>query len=91
MTHQGAFPPPLAKTAPVELFQKDAKAACLILCDHASNRVPDELDGLGLPAGDLARHIAWDIGAARVARRLAACLGATAVLSRISRLVIGCY
>ena len=43
----------------------------LVLCDHASNRVPAELRDLGLSAYELGRHIAWDIGAADVAQRLA--------------------
>ncbi|MCC6306456.1 MAG: N-formylglutamate amidohydrolase [Rhodobacteraceae bacterium] len=61
----------------------------LVTCDHASNRVPEELGGsLGLPAAEMARHIAWDVGAAGVARRLAARLAGPAVLSTFSRLVI---
>ena len=64
--------------------------ACLVVCDHASNRVPGRLCRLGLPRDALHRHIAWDIGAASVARRLAARLGTTAVLSGVSRLVIDC-
>lgn len=58
-------------------------------CDHASNRVPDELDGdLGIAAADMERHIAFDPGAAGVARHLADCLGSPAILSNFSRLVI---
>jgi predicted N-formylglutamate amidohydrolase len=38
----------------------------VLFCDHASNTIPAELDALGLPASELARHIAWDIGAAGV-------------------------
>ena len=38
----------------------------LLLCDHASNRIPAEFGRLGLPEGELERHIAWDIGAAGV-------------------------
>ena len=61
----------------------------LISCDHASNRVPDELGGtLGLPAEEMGRHIAYDIGARGVALELARLLDAPAVLSRFSRLVI---
>lgn len=59
----------------------------IVLCDHASNHIPEDYANLGLPPGDLQRHIAWDIGAAGVARRLAAMLGAPAVLSRFSRLL----
>jgi predicted N-formylglutamate amidohydrolase len=45
----------------------NGKSRFVILCDHASNRIPAELGGLGLGPSDLARHIAWDIGAAGVA------------------------
>ncbi|MBN7786804.1 DUF1244 domain-containing protein [Ponticoccus gilvus] len=61
----------------------------LITCDHATNTVPPELGGtLGLSDGDMARHIAYDVGAAGVARALGAALGAPVVLSEFSRLVI---
>ena len=61
----------------------------LVTCDHASNAVPDWLGGtLGLPATDMARHIAYDVGAAGVTRALADRLDAPAILSGFSRLVI---
>lgn len=62
----------------------------LITCDHATNHVPDWVAGgdLGLPAADMARHIAYDIGAAGVARHLADLLDSPAILSGFSRLVI---
>jgi predicted N-formylglutamate amidohydrolase len=52
--------------------------------------LPRALGTLGLAAPDLVRHIAWDIGAGGVARRLAAALGAVVVWQRYSRLVIDC-
>ncbi|PKU22179.1 N-formylglutamate amidohydrolase [Telmatospirillum siberiense] len=78
------------ETPPVEVLDPDAACPTLIVCDHASNQVPPRLAGLGLTAAALDRHIAWDIGAAVVARRLAKRLGASAVLSCVSRLVIDC-
>ncbi|MEM9047876.1 MAG: N-formylglutamate amidohydrolase [Pseudomonadota bacterium] len=60
----------------------------LITCDHASNRVPPEIGSLGLAAGEMARHIAFDVGARGVALALSAALNAPAVLSTVSRLVI---
>ncbi|MFP7569915.1 N-formylglutamate amidohydrolase [Marivita sp. S2033] len=61
----------------------------LITCDHATNTVPQELGGtLGLPDADMARHIAFDPGAAGVSRALADALGAPAILTDYSRLVI---
>lgn len=68
----------------------DRPARWVITCDHASNRVPPDVGGgdLGLPPEDMARHIAYDIGAAGVARALAEALDAPVVLSDFSRLVI---
>src|SRR3954471_94570 len=62
----------------------------LLVCDHASRLIPRSLGALGLDAAQLATHIAWDIGAANVARRLSALLDATLVLQNYSRLVIDC-
>ena len=62
----------------------------LVTCDHASNAVPDWVGGgtLGVAAEDMARHIAWDVGAAGLALRLAAALDSPCVMSTFSRLVI---
>jgi predicted N-formylglutamate amidohydrolase len=60
-----------------------------VTCDHATNLVPDWLGGdLGLPPDDMERHIAYDIGAAGLARGLARRLESPAILARFSRLVI---
>ncbi|HXZ00915.1 MAG TPA: N-formylglutamate amidohydrolase [Stellaceae bacterium] len=74
----------------VELRDDDARAPVLLTCDHASNAVPRSLAGLGLAPGAIEQHIGWDIGAAAVTRRLARALGAPAILSGYSRLVIDC-
>ncbi len=73
-----------------EIIGADRPSRWLITCDHASNFVPPEVNGgdLGLPARDMERHIAHDIGAAGVTRHLAERLQARALLSRFSRLVI---
>ena len=59
----------------------------LLLCDHASNAVPADID-LGIDPALLDKHIAIDIGAAAVTRALAARLGCPAILATVSRLVI---
>jgi predicted N-formylglutamate amidohydrolase len=74
--------------APVQIVEGDPATGFLILCDHATNIIPRSYDGLGLPPGEMGRHIAYDIGARDVALELAAGLGAPAVLSRFSRLLI---
>ncbi len=63
-------------------------SGALIVCDHAVNAIPPGYGTLGLPREALNRHIAYDIGAADVTRALAAELGAPAVLSTFSRLII---
>lgn len=60
----------------------------VLVCEHASNHIPQAYQGLGLGAGDLTRHIAWDIGAAAVTRHLSALLDAPAYLATHSRLLI---
>jgi predicted N-formylglutamate amidohydrolase len=72
----------------IETFNVSGGAAALLLCDHAGRWVPPELEGLGLPEPELARHIGWDIGSADVTRGLARLLDAPAVLCHVSRLVI---
>lgn len=62
----------------------------IVVCEHASNHVPRGLGNLGLSEDALQSHIAWDPGAAGVARHLSQRLGAVAVLGRISRLVYDC-
>lgn len=62
----------------------------LITCDHATNVVPGTIAGgdLGLGADEMARHIAYDIGALGVAQALGAALDAPVLSSNFSRLVI---
>jgi predicted N-formylglutamate amidohydrolase len=73
---------------PFVAIDGDVMRGLLILCDHASNKIPAGYGDLGLPAEQLARHIAYDPGAAAVAEALARRLGAPAVLSSFSRLFI---
>lgn len=77
-------PPPFTMANP------NGRAPVVLACDHASNAIPARLNGLGLGTHELSQHIAWDIGAAQVARILAARLDAPAVLAGYSRLVIDC-
>lgn len=62
----------------------------LVTCDHASNHVPDWVGGgsLGIADQDMARHIAFDVGAAGLARALARHLDSPMIESGFSRLVI---
>src|SRR5580704_16333529 len=62
----------------------------LLTSDHYGRRIPRSLGDLGLPAGELTRHIAWDPGIAGVADALSKHLGAHLIAQRYSRLVIDC-
>ncbi|PIE10218.1 MAG: N-formylglutamate amidohydrolase [Rhodobacterales bacterium] len=76
--------------SPVHIHGEDRDSRWLVTCDHASNTIPPMVNGgtLGLAAEDMNRHIAYDVGAAGLAMALADGLGAPAVLSDFSRLVI---
>jgi predicted N-formylglutamate amidohydrolase len=73
-----------------ELVNPNGRGRAILTCDHASHRIPRCLGTLGLEAADRYRHVAWDIGTAAVARRLADLLDAPLVLSGYSRLVVDC-
>lgn len=59
----------------------------LLIADHASNRVPDDVD-LGIAPALLNEHIAIDIGVAELGRALCERLGCPGILGNISRLVV---
>ncbi|MEI4471474.1 N-formylglutamate amidohydrolase [Frigidibacter sp. MR17.24] len=73
-----------------EILGADRPSRWLMTCDHATNIVPPSVGhgSLGIAPEDMARHIAFDPGAAGVTRALADLLDAPAILSRFSRLVI---
>jgi predicted N-formylglutamate amidohydrolase len=77
-------PPPFLESG------REGRSNFVIVVDHASRRIPRRLADLGLPASELQRHIAWDIGALGVARGMAAALDAPLVAQNYSRLVIDC-
>ncbi len=76
--------------APFRVLQGSADSPYVVICDHAGRKVPRVLGTLGLSEADLERHIAWDIGAAALARQLGVELGAWVILQEYSRLVIDC-
>jgi predicted N-formylglutamate amidohydrolase len=76
--------------APFEFIPSRARHPALLVCDHASARIPASLGTLGLPPARLADHIALDIGAAALTRKLVQRLQIPAVLGGYSRLVVDC-
>ena len=74
----------------VEVERAAGLAPIVLACEHASRTIPPELGGLGVAPEARASHIAWDIGAAALARRLSALLDAPLVTGALSRLVYDC-
>ena len=74
--------------AAVTVVRPEGTSPFLLVCDHASNRVPRRLGDLGVSEANLRRHIAWDIGAAAMAHGVSERLDAPLVLQNYSRLVI---
>ncbi|MCW9034106.1 MAG: N-formylglutamate amidohydrolase [Alphaproteobacteria bacterium] len=73
-----------------EFLNPEGVTPLLLICDHASQKIPTPLDNLGLSQNILKDHIAWDIGAAEVTRRAAKRLKCSAMMTGFSRLVIDC-
>jgi len=76
--------------APFSILDVEPAYPALLVCDHASNRVPARLQQLGASAADLETHFAVDIGAANVTRAMSGRMGLPAVLAGYSRLVVDC-
>jgi len=75
---------------PVREENTAGRSPFLLTCDHYGRLIPRVLGDLGVPAGELTRHIAWDIGIAGVAEALSDHLDAHLIAQRYSRLVIDC-
>ena len=78
------------EAAPAVAENSGAGSPYLLVCDHAGRLTPRRLGRLGLPDAAFEEHIAWDIGALDLARRLSAALDACLIHQRYSRLVIDC-
>ena len=76
--------------APVAVTNLDGRSPFLLIGDHAGKRVPRALAGLGIAEAELARHIGWDIGVAKLGELLAERLDAPFIAQVYSRLVIDC-
>jgi predicted N-formylglutamate amidohydrolase len=87
---EAALPAEHAISNAVRITNRNGRSPIVLICDHASNFIPESFGGLGLGKRELESHIAWDPGALPVARRLAKALDAALVESLVSRLVIDC-
>lgn len=70
------------------IFNPFGRGPIALICEHASNHIPDSHSRLGLSEADLHRHIAWDIGALGLAQQLASALDAPLAYATQSRLML---
>lgn len=75
---------------PVRITNPAGRSSFLLTGDHAGKAIPAALGTLGLGQGDLARHIACDIGVSGLGRSLAERLDACFIEQSYSRLVVDC-
>jgi predicted N-formylglutamate amidohydrolase len=68
----------------------EGRGTFVILCDHASNRIPEAYQSFAFVEDTLQTHIAWDPGALAVARLLSVKLDAPLFWPNASRLIIDC-
>ena len=73
---------------PAMVVNPDGRAPMLLVCDHASNAIPQDYRQLGLSDAMLADHVGWDIGARAMAVELARLVDAPLVCAPASRLLV---
>ena len=82
-------PTPLQPFLPV-IENDAARSQIILVCEHASNHIPDQWGNLGLTEDQRRAHIAWDPGALGLARGLSQRLDAVLIHAPVSRLVYDC-
>ncbi len=73
-----------------EVVNAGGASPILLVCEHASNAIPERYDMLGIEPEVAVSHVAWDPGAYDISRGLSERLDATLVAARVSRLVYDC-
>lgn len=84
MVMQGLEKPPAQVVNPL------GKSDILLVCEHASNYIPQDFNNLGLTHEEVQSHIGWDIGAEATARLLSEKLDACLIAQSYSRLLYDC-
>ena len=73
-----------------EMFNEGGQNPILLVCEHASNLIPERLNNLGLSEEQRFSHIAWDLSAKKLALTLSKKLDAVLIAACYSRLVYDC-
>ena len=77
-------------TSNYQIYNKNCNSKFLLLCDHATNHIPNSISKrrLGLTKEQLRSHIAYDIGAKETALRISQKMSSPLIMSNFSRLII---
>ena len=76
--------------SPFLCVNAEGRSPYVLVCEHASRHLPRRLGTLGLSEAERESHIAWDLGAEKVARLLSRLMDAPLLLQRYSRLAYDC-
>ena len=77
---------PVSKT--FEYIKSPSDSSLVLICDHASNHLPNKMNSLGLSKDHLHSHIAWDPGSSHLTHTISKSLHSHAILATHSRLLI---
>ena len=75
---------------PYFIYNKNEHSKIILLCDHASKIIPKKYKNLGLSQKNVNRHIGWDIGALKLAKKISKKINSTLIYSGYSRLLVDC-
>jgi len=74
----------------VQVINESAGGPIVLVCEHASNRIPAAFNHIGISRSALQSHAGWDIGALALSIALSNRLSSPLVASTVSRLVYDC-
>ena len=75
---------------PYSIYNHNEHSKIIILCDHASKTIPKKYKNLGLSQKNVNKHIGWDIGALKLAKKISKRTNSTLIYSGYSRLLVDC-
>lgn len=74
----------------VKLLNFIERPQFILLCEHASNFIPAELNGLGVDEATINSHAGYDLGALALAKLMMKKLNSPLIAQQVSRLVYDC-
>jgi len=79
-----------ADTPAVQIINESAEGPFVLVCEHASNRIPAVFEHIGISEQAQQSHAGWDIGALSLSLALSHSLSSPLVASTVSRLIYDC-